>query len=97
MAERLKEKVEEFFGCEYELVVEFTGLIRLFLFFDYMYVSSKFTADAFLDMYCFNLTLEKEENWLSGICTYLAFQKHNTLSISSNIHCSILLEFIIWF
>ncbi|KDP38171.1 hypothetical protein JCGZ_04814 [Jatropha curcas] len=25
--ERLKEKVEEFFGCEYELVVEFTGLI----------------------------------------------------------------------
>ncbi|CAK9176620.1 unnamed protein product [Ilex paraguariensis] len=26
--ERIKEKVEEFFGCEYELVVEFTGLIR---------------------------------------------------------------------
>ncbi|KAG8632902.1 hypothetical protein MANES_18G025338v8 [Manihot esculenta] len=26
--ERLKEKVEEFFGCEYELFVEFTGLIR---------------------------------------------------------------------
>ncbi|XP_024193062.1 uncharacterized protein LOC112196826 isoform X2 [Rosa chinensis] len=25
--ERLKEKVEEFFGCEYELFVEFTGLI----------------------------------------------------------------------
>lgn len=25
--ERLKEKVEEFFGCEYELSVEFTGLI----------------------------------------------------------------------
>lgn len=25
--ERLKEKVEEFFGCEYELCVEFTGLI----------------------------------------------------------------------
>lgn len=29
MTERLKEKVEEFFGCEYELCVEFTGLIRL--------------------------------------------------------------------
>lgn len=28
IAERLKEKVEEFFGCEYELVIEFTGLIR---------------------------------------------------------------------
>ncbi|XP_028073902.1 uncharacterized protein LOC114276316 isoform X7 [Camellia sinensis] len=26
--ERLKEKVEEFFGCEFELFVEFTGLIR---------------------------------------------------------------------
>ncbi|GKV27276.1 hypothetical protein SLEP1_g36463 [Rubroshorea leprosula] len=26
--ERLKEKIEEFFGCEYELVIEFTGLIR---------------------------------------------------------------------
>ncbi|XP_022890824.1 uncharacterized protein LOC111405936 isoform X2 [Olea europaea var. sylvestris] len=25
--ERLKEKVEEHFGCEYELFVEFTGLI----------------------------------------------------------------------
>ncbi|KAJ0037551.1 hypothetical protein Pint_22495 [Pistacia integerrima] len=25
--ERLKDKLEEFFGCEYELVVEFTGLI----------------------------------------------------------------------
>ncbi|KAH9745984.1 procollagen-proline 3-dioxygenase [Citrus sinensis] len=25
--ERLKEKVEEFFGCEFELVIEFTGLI----------------------------------------------------------------------
>ncbi|CAN6465685.1 unnamed protein product [Victoria cruziana] len=25
--ERLKEKVEEFFGCEYELFIEFTGLI----------------------------------------------------------------------
>ncbi|GLT73858.1 hypothetical protein SLA2020_456890 [Shorea laevis] len=25
--ERLKEKIEEFFGCEYELVIEFTGLI----------------------------------------------------------------------
>jgi hypothetical protein len=29
MTERLKEKVEEFFGCEYELCIEFTGLIRL--------------------------------------------------------------------
>lgn len=28
MTERLKEKAEEFFGCEYELFVEFTGLIR---------------------------------------------------------------------
>lgn len=27
--EKLKEKVEEFFGCEYELCIEFTGLIRL--------------------------------------------------------------------
>lgn len=27
--ERLKEKVEHFFGCEYELCIEFTGLIRL--------------------------------------------------------------------
>ncbi|CAN6465683.1 unnamed protein product [Victoria cruziana] len=27
--ERLKEKVEEFFGCEYELFIEFTGLISL--------------------------------------------------------------------
>ncbi|XP_058182759.1 uncharacterized protein LOC131300789 isoform X7 [Rhododendron vialii] len=26
--ERLKEKAEEFFGCEFELFVEFTGLIR---------------------------------------------------------------------
>ncbi|KAJ9563706.1 hypothetical protein OSB04_008866 [Centaurea solstitialis] len=26
--EKLKEKVEEFFGCEYELFIEFTGLIR---------------------------------------------------------------------
>ncbi|KAL6561702.1 hypothetical protein OROMI_017303 [Orobanche minor] len=26
-SERLKEKVEEHFGCEYELFVEFTGLI----------------------------------------------------------------------
>lgn len=25
--ERLKEKVEHFFGCEYELCIEFTGLI----------------------------------------------------------------------
>ncbi|CAH1416751.1 unnamed protein product [Lactuca virosa] len=25
--EKLKEKVEEFFGCEYELFIEFTGLI----------------------------------------------------------------------
>lgn len=29
ITESLKEKVEEFFGCEYELFVEFTGLIRL--------------------------------------------------------------------
>lgn len=29
MTERLKEKLEEFFGCEYELCIEFTGLIRL--------------------------------------------------------------------
>ncbi|KAJ9563687.1 hypothetical protein OSB04_008847 [Centaurea solstitialis] len=28
MAEKLEEKVEEFFGCEYELFIEFTGLIR---------------------------------------------------------------------
>ena len=28
MTEKLKEKVEEFFGCEYELFIEFTGLIR---------------------------------------------------------------------
>ncbi|KAJ7942808.1 2-oxoglutarate (2OG) and Fe(II)-dependent oxygenase superfamily protein [Quillaja saponaria] len=27
--EKLKDKLEEFFGCEYELFVEFTGLIRL--------------------------------------------------------------------
>lgn len=33
MAERLKEKVEEFFGCEFELVIEFTGLIRFIHFF----------------------------------------------------------------
>lgn len=26
--ERLKEKLEECFGCEYELFIEFTGLIR---------------------------------------------------------------------
>lgn len=31
MAEMLKEKVEEFFGCEYELCIEFTGLIRFSL------------------------------------------------------------------
>ncbi|KAK1314090.1 hypothetical protein QJS10_CPA06g02313 [Acorus calamus] len=28
LRERLRETVEEFFGCEYELFVEFTGLIR---------------------------------------------------------------------
>jgi len=27
-AEKVKEAVEEFFGCEFELFVEFTGLIR---------------------------------------------------------------------
>ena len=31
MTERLKDKAEEFFKCEYELFVEFTGLIRLLL------------------------------------------------------------------
>lgn len=30
--EKLKEKAEEFFGCHYELFVEFTGLIRFFFF-----------------------------------------------------------------
>jgi hypothetical protein len=29
MTERVKEAVEEFFDCEFELFVEFTGLIRL--------------------------------------------------------------------
>jgi len=29
LTERLKEKIEETFGCEYELFIEFTGLIRL--------------------------------------------------------------------
>lgn len=29
VAERLKDKLEEFFKCEYELFIEFTGLIRL--------------------------------------------------------------------
>lgn len=28
MSEKLKEKVEEFFACEYELCIEFTGLVR---------------------------------------------------------------------
>jgi len=28
MTEKLKEKVEEYFGCEFELFIEFTGLIR---------------------------------------------------------------------
>lgn len=32
VTERLKEKAEEFFGCDYELFVEFTGLIRFFFF-----------------------------------------------------------------
>ncbi|OWM76692.1 hypothetical protein CDL15_Pgr009257 [Punica granatum] len=28
LREKLKDKVEEFFGCEYELCIEFTGLVR---------------------------------------------------------------------
>lgn len=46
VVERLKEKVEEYFGCEYELFVEFTGLIRLVLLL-YCKIFIKFSLSVF--------------------------------------------------
>ena len=42
MAERVKEAVEEFFDCEFELFVEFTGLIRSVCF--YPWIDIEFSA-----------------------------------------------------
>lgn len=56
--ERLKEKAEEFFGCEYELFVEFTGLIRfVLLLFPPLCVKCR---DVMLSLFAFKSNLKNE-------------------------------------
>ena len=38
MTERVKEAVEEFFDCEFELFLEFTGLIRSMCFYSWSHI-----------------------------------------------------------